>query len=154
MSQTITPGPGPGTLHVKGSYLAGKEWDGTVQADGSVVLVGRGLLKAPHRMVLTDDGAMEIRLVKLKAGQVVSETSYNRCVPVNFVVASATANASGVPADRQALASIVPTPAPAPPVPPQPRMAEELEAQAAALQEQAAALRRAQADAAEQEAGA
>lgn len=155
-TNTIKPGPGPGTLHVKGSYLAGKEWDGTVQADGSVVLVGRGLLKTPHRMLLTDDGAMEIRLVKLKAGQVVSEspaTKYNRFTPLDAANATTTANAAA-PADAQALAATVPTPAPAPPAPPQPRTAEELEAQAAALQEQAAALRRAQADAEEQEAGA
>lgn len=153
-TNTITPGATPGTLHSKGSYLAGKEWNGTVEADGSVVFVGRGLLKAPHRIVLTADGAMEIRLVKLQAGQVVSEspaTEYNRFTPVDAMGASA----GGAPlaaAAAPAIAEAAPAPVAVTPAPAKPRTAEELEAEAAALQEQAAALRRAQADAADQEA--
>jgi hypothetical protein len=71
-SATITAGAQPGTLHMKGSAMGGKEWNGTVQPDGSVVYVGTGLLKLHFKAVLASDGAYEIRSVKLRDGAVAS----------------------------------------------------------------------------------
>lgn len=153
-TNTIMPGVSPGTLRVKGSYLGGKEWDGTVEPDGSVVFIGRGLLKAPHRVVLTVNDTYEIRRVQLRARQVVSESpaqNLSRFAPVDATGGAMPGDAPAAPVGAGAAAIVAAQPAPVPAQPEKPRTAEELEAEAIALQEQAAALRRAQADAAEQE---
>lgn len=71
-TNTITPGPTPGTLHALGSALGGKKWNGTLQPDGSVVFAGTGMLKFSYKATIGSDGAYEIRGVKLRNGVVVS----------------------------------------------------------------------------------
>jgi hypothetical protein len=53
--------------------LGGKEWLGTLQSDGSVVFVGKGLLKWIYHVVLTPDGVLEVRRAKVRDGALVSE---------------------------------------------------------------------------------
>ncbi len=54
---TIRLGTQPGTLNLKSSSMMGKEWVGTVQADGSVSFVGKGMLKMPYSVRLNEQGA-------------------------------------------------------------------------------------------------
>jgi len=75
---TITPGATPGTLVLNASTVLGKKlWNGTVQPDGSVVYLGTGMLKMNYKAVLADDGAYEIRLIKVQDGKVVSVADAN-----------------------------------------------------------------------------
>jgi hypothetical protein len=98
-TSTITPGPGPGTLHVAGSSLGGKEWNGTLQPDGSVVFAGTGMLKMSYKATIGSDGAYEIRGVKIQDGVVVSTrelASNSRYLPLED---SGTRVATATPAD-------------------------------------------------------
>ena len=61
-ASTLTPTGQSGGLLKKDSFLGGKEWDGTVEPDGSVTLVGRGLMKRPHRVGVAN-GVFEMRRV-------------------------------------------------------------------------------------------
>ncbi|HET6432662.1 hypothetical protein [Dyella sp.] len=70
-SNTITPGAGPGKLRLVSSYMS-KEWLGTVQSDGSVLWIGSGFLKMPYRVALGEDGALDMRKVKLSHGAIAS----------------------------------------------------------------------------------
>jgi hypothetical protein len=56
---TIRLGPQPGTFNLKSSALMGKEWVGTLQDDGSVSYVGKGLLKLPYRIRIDEQGNYE-----------------------------------------------------------------------------------------------
>ncbi len=56
---TIRLGPQPGTLNLKSSTMMGKEWVGTLQDDGSVSFVGKGLLKMPYSIRIDAQGAYE-----------------------------------------------------------------------------------------------
>ena len=56
---TIRLGPQPGTLNLKSSSMLGKEWVGTLQDDGSVSFVGKGLLKMRYTVRLDEQGAYE-----------------------------------------------------------------------------------------------
>ena len=103
-TSTITPGPGPGMLHVSGSSLGGKEWNGTLQPDGSVVFAGTGMLKMSYKATLASDGAYEIRMVKLRNGVVESTrelTSNSR-----YLLVEAAATAVATPAASQAVAPV------------------------------------------------
>lgn len=85
-ANTITPGPSPGTLHAAGSSLGGKQWNGTLQADGSVVFAGTGMLKMSYKAAMASDGAYEIRMVKLRDGVVLSVSEpaqYSRYLPLD-----------------------------------------------------------------------
>ena len=85
-TSTITPGPSPGTLHAAGSSLGGKQWNGTLQADGSVVFAGTGMLKMSYKAAMASDGAYEIRMVKLRDGVVLSVSEpaqYSRYLPLD-----------------------------------------------------------------------
>ncbi|HVI58057.1 MAG TPA: hypothetical protein VM619_04175 [Luteimonas sp.] len=54
----ITPGAQPGMLHLKATYLGGKEWNGTLDADGTVRWVGKGLFKLRYFVGPGPDGAV------------------------------------------------------------------------------------------------
>lgn len=85
-SATIVPGATPATLVMTSSALGGKQWNGTVQPDGSVVYIGSGLLKMHSKMMLAADGAFEVRPVKLRNGAVVSvgeAAASSRYLPVD-----------------------------------------------------------------------
>lgn len=62
----------PGELLMQPFRVGGKKWLGTVAADGSVVYVGEGLRKAPHRVELTPEGVYQMRRVTLRGDQVLS----------------------------------------------------------------------------------
>lgn len=61
-ASTLTPTGQPDGLLKKDSFLGGKEWDGTVESDGSVTMVGRGLMKRPHQVGVAN-GVFEMRRV-------------------------------------------------------------------------------------------
>src|SRR4051812_5003949 len=56
---TIRLGPQPGVFNLKSSAMMGKEWVGTLQADGSVSYIGKGLLKMPYRIRIDEQGNYE-----------------------------------------------------------------------------------------------
>lgn len=98
-SQTgsITPGPTPGTLVLNASTVLGKKlWNGTVQPDGSVVYLGTGMLKMNYKAVLADDGAYEIRLIKVQDGKVVSIADANPAMTYRPSATDAAASLAGV----------------------------------------------------------
>ncbi|MBB1059537.1 hypothetical protein [Marilutibacter spongiae] len=70
--EEIQPGNAPGRLLLTSSVLGNKQWNGTLQADGSVLFIGKGLLKLPYRVGLSDDGAWEVRRVKLDGERIAS----------------------------------------------------------------------------------
>jgi hypothetical protein len=117
---TITPGATPGTLHLKASYMGGKEWNGTLDADGTVHWVGKGLFKLRYAVGPGPDGALlygmeghaPMRLLRTDGGAEAGAAT----------AAAATA---------------------------QPQSAAELEAMAAQLQSRALAIRQAEAAQAE-----
>src|ERR1041384_463657 len=53
---TLRPGSEPGTLNLKSSAMMGKEWVGTLQPDGSIDFVGKGLLKMRYTVRVDDKG--------------------------------------------------------------------------------------------------
>lgn len=53
---TITLGPEAGTLNLKSSAMMGKEWVGTLQPDGSISFVGKGLLKMRYTIRVDEKG--------------------------------------------------------------------------------------------------
>lgn len=53
---TIRLGPQPGTFHLKSSSMMGKEWLGTLQGDGSIDYVGKGMLKMPYSIRIDEQG--------------------------------------------------------------------------------------------------
>ena len=55
---TIRLGPQPGTFNLKSSVMMGKEWVGTLQDDGSVSYVGKGLLKMPYSIRIDEQGVL------------------------------------------------------------------------------------------------
>ncbi|MBW3550081.1 MAG: hypothetical protein KY442_04410 [Proteobacteria bacterium] len=77
----ITPGETPGSLVLQSSYLGKKQWHGTVQPDGQVLFVGKGLLKLPYLAGFGDGDAWQILQVELDDGRIASvdeATRYNR----------------------------------------------------------------------------
>ena len=123
-SQTasITPGPTPGTLVLNASTVLGKKlWNGTVQPDGSVVYLGTGMLKMNYKAVLADDGAYEIRLIKVQDGKAVSIADANPAMTYRPSATDAAASAAATaPVPTSATPSVLPaaTPRTAPPAEP------------------------------------
>lgn len=126
---TITAGAKPGTWVLASTFL-GKVWDGTLQPDGSISYIARGLLKMPFRALLAGDGAFEMRRTKVKDGVIVSENpvrELDRFLPLDDTPAPA-AVASAPPAKTSGLVGakleaqspaavptpVAPAPAPAP----------------------------------------
>ncbi|GAB3366445.1 hypothetical protein GCM10027431_08430 [Lysobacter rhizosphaerae] len=72
-TNTIVPGERTGELLLTSSVLGNKQWAGTLQSDGSVVFVGKGLLKWVYHVVLTPDGVLEVRRAKVRDGALVSD---------------------------------------------------------------------------------
>lgn len=66
-TNTITPTGKPSQLLQHGSYLGGKEWLGTVGADGRVTYVGRGLMKKPYVVDVSSDGVFRMLKTKVDA---------------------------------------------------------------------------------------
>ena len=116
---TITPGPTPGTLHLKASYMGGKEWNGTLDADGTVHWVGKGLFKLRYAVGPGPGGAL---LYGMEGQE-----------PMRYVRVDGGADTTPV--------ATATAPAPAA----QPQSAAELEAMAAQLQARAQAMRQAEA---------
>lgn len=69
-TNTITPTGKPGELLQHSSYLAGKDWDGRLDAEGNVNYVGRGLLKLPYQLGIAADGVLEMRRIKVRGDEV------------------------------------------------------------------------------------
>jgi hypothetical protein len=53
---TIRLGPTPGTFNLKSSAMMGKEWVGTLQPDGSISFVGKGVLKMRYTVRVDEQG--------------------------------------------------------------------------------------------------
>uniref|UniRef100_A0A8J7VQD5 Uncharacterized protein n=1 Tax=Coralloluteibacterium stylophorae TaxID=1776034 RepID=A0A8J7VQD5_9GAMM len=63
--EVVARGEAPGTLVLDGSLLLKKRWIGTVQPDGRVLFVGKGLLKLPYLAGVGEDGTWQVKRVKL-----------------------------------------------------------------------------------------
>ena len=94
---TLRLGSQPGTLHLKSSSMMGKEWVGTLQEDGSVSFVGKGMLKMPYSVRIDEQGAY------------VQADTRGHTYRYAAIVESATPTASSAPTQIQAQ---TPTPAP------------------------------------------
>ena len=68
---TIVPGPQLGQLVLESPKFGHKFWNGTLSADGSVLYIGVGMVKAPYRVHVDADGRMAMIHVKLKDAEVV-----------------------------------------------------------------------------------
>lgn len=82
--EVIKPGATPGSLVLTSSALGKKQWLGTVQPDGRVLFVGKGLLKLPYLAGRAADGAWELTPVDLADGRVAAEkpaSKYARFMP-------------------------------------------------------------------------
>jgi hypothetical protein len=66
----ITPGAQPGQLVLESPKFGHKTWNGSIAADGSVLFVGVGMMKAPYRVRVDADGRMALSQVKLDGSQV------------------------------------------------------------------------------------
>lgn len=126
---TITPGATPGTLHLKASYMGGKEWNGTLDADGTVHWVGKGFFKLSYSVGPGPDGAL---LYGMEGQE-----------PMRLVRMDAGAEAPAVAANTTQAVMAQATPAPATVAPPAgaTATAEQHAANAAALEAQARDLR-------------
>jgi hypothetical protein len=120
---TIRLGPTPGTFNLKSTGMIGKEWNGTLQDDGSVRYVGTGMLKLAYIARLDEHGNFVQTTTKGRA--------YIHAVPVGSappaaVAASATPSAptqapvvaTAPPASSEKPAPVVAKQAPLPPAPP------------------------------------
>ena len=79
--EVITLGASPGTLMLQSSVMGKKRWNGTLQPDGRVLFIGKGLLKLPYLAGEGEDGTWQIRGVELDDGRIASvdeATKYNR----------------------------------------------------------------------------
>lgn len=122
---TIRLGPKPGTLDLKSSFL-GKEWVGTVQGEGLVSFVGKGLLKWPYSIRVDEKGNFEqgdlkgntyVRGVIVKTGEPVAAAEKPSAAPAP---AAAAVTAPPVPAVPAVMADATPAPVTAKPAPASP----------------------------------
>ena len=67
---TIVPGAQPGQLVLESPKFGHKQWLGTVEPDGSVLYIGVGMLKAPYRVRVDDEGRMAMVFVRIKGDQI------------------------------------------------------------------------------------
>jgi hypothetical protein len=98
---TIRLGPTPGTFNLKSSSLIGKEWQGTLQDDGSVRYVGTGMLKLTYIARLDEQGNFVQTTAKGRP--------YIHAFPIEPAPSAAVAATSPAPESVPA-----PTPAPTP----------------------------------------
>jgi hypothetical protein len=104
--EVIKPGATPGSLVLTSSALGKKQWLGTVQPDGRVLFIGKGLLKAPYLAGRAQDGAWVLTPVDVEDRRVVAEkpaSQYARFVPVD--AAGAAAHMAGAPGAAPATAA-------------------------------------------------
>jgi len=105
-------GSEPRTFLMKGNFMMGKEWVGSLNDDGSVSYVGKGLLKMRFTVRINEQGNY---VETYNSGYVATYApATNSATPV--VVAQAPPQASPTPATTTAPAP-VPTPVVAPPTP-------------------------------------
>ena len=111
----ITLGAHPGQLVLSSANLGGSTSDGTIQPDGGVLYIGRGLMKASHHIGLAEDGHLETRRAKLKDGKIVSLAAANQYsrfasieAPASTTMASNTAGQVATPVSAVASASSAP----------------------------------------------
>lgn len=93
----ITLGARPGQLVLSAPHLGGGTSDGTIQPDGAVLYIGRGLTKAAQLIGLAEDGYLETRRAKVKDGQIVSlaaATQYSRFALIEAPSSTATASST------------------------------------------------------------
>ncbi|TZF90211.1 hypothetical protein [Cognatilysobacter lacus] len=67
---TIVPGTQRGQLVLDSPKFGHKQWLGTVAPDGSVLYIGVGMMKAPYRVQLDNDGRMAMAFVRIKGDEV------------------------------------------------------------------------------------
>ncbi|HEU5138016.1 MAG TPA: hypothetical protein VFU13_22925 [Steroidobacteraceae bacterium] len=116
-SGTLRLGPQPGTIIMKGNFMMGKEWVGTLHDDGSVSYVGKGLLKMRYTIRVDEQGNYE---ETYSNGYVVRYApGANSATPV-AVAQTPPATPAPSPAPVSA-----PTPAPAAPEKPAPVVAKQ-----------------------------
>lgn len=118
--EVITLGASPGTLMLQSSAMGKKRWNGTVQPDGSVLFIGKGLLKLPYLAGEGGDGTWQVRGVELDDGRIASVdevTKYNRFAFEEPGATAAQTDAAVTPqavsADGAALPVATGSPAPA-----------------------------------------
>ncbi len=108
----ITLGAQAGQLVFVATGMLGGTWDGTVQADGGVLYIGRGRKGSSHHVGLAADGYYEQRRATVKDGQIVSlakADEYTRFALVDGQAPALTASTPNRSAQR-----IVPSVADAP----------------------------------------
>ena len=110
---TYRRGAEPGTLVLKSSAMLGKEWVGTVAADGSVSFVGRGLLKMPYTVRIDEQGRYEMANSKgrniLRYAAITDEATP--------IAVTDTSNPASTPLAAASISKPVATTAPTAPVP-------------------------------------
>jgi hypothetical protein len=109
---TIRLGSQPGTLNLKSTAMMGKEWIGTLQPDGSIDFVGKGLLKMRYSIRVDERGDYVQADTR---GHTYRYAANTGSVPPEAVVTSSPAEAPA-PAAAQMSAPIATT-APTAPVP-------------------------------------
>ena len=137
----ITLGTQPRTLHLKASYMGGKEWNGTLDASGTVHWVGKGLFKLRYSvgpgpddaLVYGAEGPNPVFFVRTDGGAAAATKT----------TATPKTTAANAPADAQATSVAAPGAGAA-------STAVQHAAQAAALEAQARELRAMEAAAATQ----
>ena len=121
---TFRLGAEPGTFLLKSSAMLGKEWLGTLQDDGSVNFVGKGLLKMPFRVRIDDQGIYEMADAK---GRTIERYAAITEPATPVAVAETPSSSSPAPAPAPKLEPVIasaPT-APAPAKKPAPVVAKQ-----------------------------
>ena len=108
---TIRLGPKPGTFNLKSTSMIGKEWQGTLQDDGSVSYVGTGMLKFAYIVRIDEQGNFEQARPNRPA--------YIHAVPISSAPPAAVATTSppSAPPPAASMSTPVATTAPTAPVP-------------------------------------
>jgi len=102
----ITLGANPGQLVFSASGFSGGTWDGTIQPDGGVLYIGRGLMKAIHHIALAEDGSLENRRAKVKDGKIVSLAAVSQYSRYALVEASPEGQVASSTAASEVAASV------------------------------------------------
>ena len=116
-------GPQPRTLLMKGNFMMGKEWIGTLNDDGSVSYVGKGLLKMRYTARIDEQGNYEetysngyvtryAPTANAETPAVMAQTPST--APAQVQAPSQTPTTAPLPAQAPAPTSVVATPPPAP----------------------------------------
>jgi hypothetical protein len=127
---TLRLGVQPGTIMMKTSTMLGKEWVGTLQGDGSVSYVGKGLLKMPFTIRVDEQGMYEMTANKGKYLEkyspitdsatpvAVAEASSSTSPPAAASMSTPVATVPTAPVPSEKPAPVVARQEPSPPPPP------------------------------------